>query len=156
MKDKIFKIYPLTITVLGLLLWFIGLLGAEGLKFFTFLYVALFFFAGYASSFMLRGIFVNKEDAVLKRAMFILGGAFLVGFVICFIFVLPLEIENTFKVVVAGVLVALGVATIVSLIFRSPKKWDQGDNEKPGYQTYRERKAQEEQSKKLENNSENE
>ena len=25
MKDKIFKIYPLTITVLGLLLWFIGL-----------------------------------------------------------------------------------------------------------------------------------
>ncbi len=152
MKEKIFKIYPLSITLVALILWFIGLLGVEGLKFFTFLYVALFFFGAYASSFLLRGIFLNNEDAILKRTMFILTGGFLVGFLISLVFVLPIEIENTLKVVVAAILVAVGVAAIISLLFRGSKKWDQGDNEKPGYKNYRERLAEEEKTKTVENN----
>ena len=147
MKNRLFRILPLSISVLGLFFWFLGLVGVEAFSFFTFLYVALFFTGAYSLSFLLRGIFESKEDSILKRTWFIFFGSFLVGFVVCLIFVLPIGEDRTFTTVLAGVLIALGVASILSLLFRGPNKWDKGDNEKEGYMNYRERKALEEQEK---------
>jgi len=141
--SRVLRVCPLALTTIAMIIWFIGILGVQALKPFTFIYVALIFFCAYSISFLLRAIFENKDDAILKRTWLIMMGSFLVGFFICLIFALPLNIDVTVGTVISGVLVALGVAVTLSLIFRGPKKWDEGDNEKEGYKTYRERKAEE-------------
>ena len=144
MKNKLFNICPFAVTVIGLLFWFLKVVGVNAFSGFTFVYVCVFFFGAYAISNILRGILEDKNDPVLKRTWFILGGAFLVGFTVCLIIAIPEAIDLTVKVVISGILLAIGIAVLVSLIFRGPNKWDKGDNENPEYKTYRERKALEE------------
>ena len=56
------------------------------------------------------------------------------------------------KLIMPIIAVVITVALLLGFLAIGGKKWDEGDNQKPGYKTYRERKAEEEQAKSQDEN----
>ncbi len=93
---------------------------------------------------LLDGIFGG--NTVLKKLKVFAGTVLLVICAVCVAFALALP-ENLILPIVAVVLCA---GIVLGVLVTGGKKWDEGDNQKVGYKTYRERKAEEEKKKREE------
>lgn len=88
--------------------------------------------------FVLRGLF-EKSLTFVKKLHVIVGGVLFVAAV--------LALVGTFidtKLVLPIIAIVITVCALLAVLAVGGKKWDTADNEKVGYKTYRERKAEEE------------
>ena len=126
-------------------LWLLSALEVEGLEWFTLGWAATIAAAVLGFAFVGRGLF-GKNAGPLKKMWIFFGAAFLVVAVI----VLACEIAMPHKIVVPIIAIVLAVALLLGFLAVGGKKWDAGDNQKAGYKTYRQRKAEEEARKQNE------
>ena len=92
--------------------------------------------------FILRG-FLDKTLTYVKKFYVLVGAALLIAAV--------LALVGTFietKLVLPIIAIIIAVCALLSILAVGGKKWDTADNEKVGYKTYRERKAEEEKENK--------
>ena len=83
-------------------------------------------------------------NTVLKKFKVFAGTALLVICALCVVFALALP-ENLILPIIA---VVLCVGMVLGVLATGGKKWDEGDNQKVGYKTYRDRKAEDEKKDK--------
>lgn len=88
--------------------------------------------------FILRAFF-DKTLTFVKKFYVLVGAALLVAAVLALVGTL---IEN--KLALPIIAIVITVCALLSILAVGGKKWDTADNEKVGYKTYRERKAEEE------------
>lgn len=88
---------------------------------------------------LLDGIF-ERNVPVVKRFKIFGGAILLIGGVVCAVFACLLP-EN---LVAPIIVLVLAVAVLLGIFATGGKKWDEGDNQKVGYENYHQRKAREE------------
>ena len=94
--------------------------------------------------FLLRGLFA-KNLTFVKKAYILVAAVLFIAAV--------LALVGTFietKLVLPIIAIIITVCALLAILVVGGKKWDTADNEKVGYKTYRERKAEEEKKSKEE------
>ncbi|MGN0805444.1 MAG: hypothetical protein ACI4MC_00275 [Candidatus Coproplasma sp.] len=100
--------------------------------------IAIFAF-GMGVLFIGRGILTKNLISIRKFYVF-LGVLFLVAGVCALIG----TVIQSVAVLLPVIALVLSAGLLISTLFVQGKKWDAGDNQEPGYKTYRERKAEQE------------
>ncbi len=136
-KRGIFTVINLAALVFALLLWVISLADAEALGGFDFAWAAFIATAIWGVSFTVRIFF--EEQVVLKKSWAILAGVFYVTAAGALIGALALK----GKLVLPILCLAAASAALIGSLALGGKKWDEGDNQKPDYKNYYERKEEE-------------
>ncbi len=88
--------------------------------------------------YLLAGLF-SKANPMVRKANLWFGALFLVVTVFCLTWAIAVPkdwIAPLVAIIVTGVL-------FLGVLFTGGRKWDAGDNQKAGYKTYRQRKADE-------------
>ena len=110
---------------------------------FNFSWFALISCAGVFLCFLVRGFSggIYKENRVpFKKFNFLLAGAVAVACVFLVVNIFALKSNLVVPIIV---LIAV-VAVVLGFLMTGGKKWDQADNQKPGYKTYAQREAEKE------------
>ncbi len=141
-KRRLFTLINLAGLVFAALLWVLG--ATDVLPSFGFAWAAFTVSVVWGVSFTVR-VFVEKT-AVMKKSWAILAGVFYLTAAGSLIGALALEGKLVLPIICLTAAVALFVGSLVL----GGKKWDEGDNEKPGYKNYYERKAEAEAAKAAE------
>ncbi len=141
-KRHLFTVINLSALVFAALLWVLG--AADVLPAFGFAWAAFVVSAIWAVSFTVR-VFVEKQ-VIMKKSWTILAAIFYLTSAGSLIGALALEGNLVLPIICLTAAVALLIGSLVL----GGKKWDQGDNEKPGYKNYYERKAEAEAAKAAE------
>ncbi len=136
-KRRLFTIINLAGLVFALLLWVISLAAEDALLGFDFAWAAFIATAIWGVSFTVRVFF--EKDVVLKKSWAILACVFYLAAAGSLIGALALE----GKLVLPILCLAAAAAALISSIVLGGKKWDEGDNQKPDYKNYYERKEEE-------------
>ena len=120
------------------IVWVLSLIFVEAFAWFNLGYGIAFVCAIVGLTF---AIGANKKlDTMTKKAKLALALCFWVIAVVALVFALALP--TTF--VPALVCLVIAIAIVLSVLLVGGEKWDKGDNEKPGYKNYYERKAEQE------------
>ena len=140
---KSFLVSVVFAAFISLVLYVLKLVGVESLDWVT-IYFCLGLVFGLAGLECLMVTIFNFKTLILRKVNAFLAVGFLTGSFIFFATYLGLK---------GYLAIILGAAVIVGLIFiivflRPKEKWDEGDNHKKGYKTYRERIAEEEKQQK--------
>lgn len=120
-------------------LWLLSVLIPEQFGFFNLNWAVVIVCGVSGLALVLRGLFSNKTG-ILKKADIFIGAILLIlaGVSVAFALALPE------KIVWPIIAIVLAAAALLSVLAVGGKKWDEGDNHRVGYKTYRERKAEEE------------
>ncbi len=148
-KRHLFTVINLSALVFALLLWVISIAVPDALPGFDFAWAAFIATAAWGISYTVR-VFV-EEDIMLKKSWTILAGVFYVTATGSLIGALALP----GKLILPILCLAAAVAVLVGSLVLGGKKWDEGDNQKPGYKNYYERKEEERLAKEAEKVVEN-
>ncbi len=140
-KRHLFTVINLAALVFALVLWVISVANPAALPDFSFAWVVFIATAIWGVSFTVRVFF--EKQVILKKSWTILAGVFYVTAAGALIGALALP-KNMILPILC---LAAGIALLVGSLVLGGKKWDQGDNEKPGYKTYYERKEEERRAK---------
>ncbi len=140
-KRHLFTVINLAALVFALLLWVISIADPDLMKGFDFAWAAFIATAIWGVSFTFRVFF--EEEIVLKKSWTILAGIFYVTAAGALIGALALK----GKLILPILCLAAAVALLIGSLVLGGKKWDEGDNQKPGYKNYYERKEEERQAK---------
>ncbi len=134
-KKHLFTIINLVGLVFALVLWVLSATGA--MPNFSFAWVVFIATAIWAVSFTVR-VFCEKQ-VILKKSWTILAAVFVVVAAIALICALTVP----GKAILPIICLAAAVAALIGSLVLGGKQWDLGDNQKPGYKTYYERKEEE-------------
>jgi hypothetical protein len=85
----------------------------------------------------------KKLDVLMRKSKVLLAVSFWIVGAIALVFAISLL--ATF--IPALICLVIAVAIVSSVLVTGGEKWDKGDNQKPGYKNYYERKAEEEANK---------
>ncbi len=140
-KRHLFTIINLSALVFALLLWVISVADPDLMKGFDFAWAAFIATAIWGVSFTVRVFF--ETDIMLKKSWTILAGVFYLTAAGALIGALALE----GKLILPILCLTAAVAVLVGSLVLGGKKWDEGDNQKPEYKNYYERKEEERQAK---------
>ncbi len=143
-KRHLFTIINLSALVFVALLWVIDVAAPTALPFFNFAWAAFLLTAIWGVSFTVR-VFVEKQT-IMKKSWTILATVFYVTAAVSLISALALP----GKLVLPILCFAAATAVLIGSLVLGGKKWDEGDNQKPGYKNYYERKAEAEVQKTAE------
>ncbi|MBR6773886.1 MAG: hypothetical protein IKM16_04380 [Clostridia bacterium] len=144
-------VYKLIIGIVGVcsaVMWLIGAITGGVLGFFT-LGWAIAVFSGITGLVFVIRAFLDKTNVQLKR-FYVYFGCALIG--VCVFAVIGELFVVQDKLIMPIIAVVITVALLLGFLAIGGKKWDEGDNQKPGYKTYRERKAEVEQAKSQDEN----
>ena len=144
-------VYKLIIGIVGVcsaVVWLIGAITGGVLGFFT-LGWAIAVFSGITGLVFVIRAFLDKTNVQLKR-FYVYFGCALIG--VCVFAVIGELFVVQDKLIMPIIAVVITVALLLGFLAIGGKKWDEGDNQKPVYKTYRERKAEEEQAKSQDEN----
>lgn len=144
-------VYKLIIGIVGVcsaVMWLIGAITGGVLGFFT-LGWAIAVFSGITGLVFVIRAFLDKTNVQLKR-FYVYFGCALIG--VCVFAVIGELFVVQDKLIMPIIAVVITVALLLGFLAIGGKKWDEGDNQKPEYKTYRERKAEEEQAKSQDEN----
>ncbi len=136
-KKFLFGLVICLMIVAVAVLWLLSALGVAEMQWFTLGWAVTIATAILGIAFILRGV-IGRTAVPLKRLWIFFGAAFLVVAVIT----LACEIAMPAKIVAPIIAVVLAVALLIGFLAAGGKKWDTGDNQKVGYKSYRERKAE--------------
>ena len=148
-KKFLFGFVVCLLIVVIAVLWLLSAVGVAGMEWFTLGWAATIAAGVLGLAFIGRGLF-GKFAGPLKKLWIFFGAGFLVVAVIT----LACEIALPGEIVMPIIAVVLAVALLVGFVAVGGKKWDTGDNQKAGYKTYRQRKAEEEARRQEEENKE--
>ncbi len=148
-KKFLFGFVVCLLIVVIAVLWLLSAVGVAGMEWFTLGWAATIAAGVLGLAFIGRGLF-GKSAGPLKKLWIFFGAGFLVVAVIT----LACEIALPGEIVMPIIAVVLAVALLVGFVAVGGKKWDTGDNQKAGYKTYRQRKAEEEARRQEEENKE--
>ncbi len=140
-KRHLFTIINLSALVFATLLWVIDVAAPTAMPGFNFAWAAFIATTIWGVSFIVR-IFFEKQ-VVLKKSWAILAGMFFLMAAGSLIGALALPS----KLILPILCFTAAVSVLLGSLIVGGKKWDQGDNEKPGYKNYYERKAEAEAKK---------
>ncbi|MDL2292188.1 hypothetical protein LJC17_01145 [Acholeplasma sp. OttesenSCG-928-E16] len=87
---------------------------------------------------LVQAFTTKKEEIQLKKGFSWLGISFILGGALL---IINAVIENGTRFYIPIIVLAIGLAALISTLVSFKKKWDQGDNQKEGYMNYYERKA---------------
>ncbi len=146
-KRHVFTVINLAALVLAAILWVVDVATPEAMPSFNFAWAAFVATSVWAASFTVRIFF--EEQVVLKKSWAILAGVFFVAAAGSIIGALALD----GNLVLPIICLAVAAALLIGSVALGGKKWDEGDNQKPGYKNYYERKAEEEAKKAEEKSS---
>ncbi len=138
-KRHLFTVINLAALVFAALLWVLGV--ADVLEGFTFAWASFIATAIWAVSFTARVFF--EKQTVMKKSWTILAAVFYLTAAGSLIGALALP----GKLVLPIICLTAAVALLIGSLVLGGKKWDEGDNEKPDYKNYYERKAETEAAK---------
>ncbi len=138
MKRHVFTLVNIVAFVFAAMLWVISVAVPEVMGGFDLAWAGFIVTALWAISFTVRVFF--EKQIILKKSWTILAVVFYMAAAGCIIGALALP----GKLVLPIVCLALGVAVLIASLVLGGKKWDEGDNQKPGYKNYYERKAEKE------------
>ena len=138
-KKFLFGLIVCVMIVAVAVLWLLSALGIEAMQWFTLGWAVTIAAGVLGIGFVGRGVF-GKSAVPVKKLWIFFGAAFLVVAVIT----LACEIAMPSEIVMPIIAVVLSVALLIGFLAVGGKKWDTGDNQKAGYKSYRERKAEEE------------
>ncbi len=136
-KRYLFTIINVSALVFAALLWVISVASPDLMPGLGFAWCVFIATAIWGVSFTVR-IFFEKQT-VLKKSWAILAGAFYVAAAGALIGALALE----GKLILPILCLTAAIALLVGSVALGGKKWDEGDNEKPGYKNYYQRKEEE-------------
>lgn len=120
---------------------------AAAMEWFTLGYAVVIVAGWLGVAFILRGLF-GSLSAPLKKLSIYFGATFALVAIVALIGELAIKSD---KLVLPIIAVVVTVALLLGYIAVGGKKWDAGDNQKPGYKNYYERKAAEEKKEKEDN-----
>ncbi len=149
MKSNMLKILAAVAFVLAALLWVLATVIPDTPDWFNFAFAVFVLSLCWGVLLIAGG--VKADRPAVKKAIFVGGGMLLVfaAFMAVVAFALPLI---TWLPVV---FLALAVAVFISVLLMGNAKWDEGDNEKPGYKTYRQKLEEKEAAQKAAKEAEN-
>lgn len=124
------------------LLWLLSVVAPDAFGWYNFSFAIAVVFAIWGASFIVKG--VTGDDSVATKKANVLFGAILA---VIALIALPFAIAIPTNVIPPLVCVTVALIAFISIIATAGKKWDAGDNEKPGYKNYYERKNDENNSK---------
>ncbi len=134
-KRHLFTIINLSGLVFALLLWVIAV-ATDAMPDFDFAWAAFIATAIWAVSFTVRVFF--EEQVVLKKSWTLLASVLYLAAIGALIGALALPGKLVLPIICLTAAASLLIASLVL----GGKKWDEGDNQKPDYKTYYERKAE--------------
>ncbi len=139
MKKKVFfKVGVALIFVAAAVVWLLSVLMPEKFGNIDLGWVIAVACGLLGAMFILRA-FLDKTLTFVKKFYVLCGAALLVAAVLALVGTL---IES--KLALPIIAIVITVCALLSVLAVGGKKWDTADNEKVGYKTYRERKAEEE------------
>ncbi len=141
-KRYLFGVINLAILVFALILWVVDV--AADVAGLNFAWIACIATAGWGASFLVRVFFEKQIE--LKKSWAILAGVFFVAAAGCLLAALALD----GKLALPIICLAAAGSLLLGSIALGGKKWDEGDNQKPEYKNYYERKAEAEAKKQAE------
>jgi hypothetical protein len=147
-KSFVYKLIIGIVAVCSAVLWLIGTIAGEVLGWFT-LGWAIALFSGITGLVFIVRAFLDKTNVQLKR-FYVYFGCALIG--VCVFAIIGELFVVQDKLVMPIIAVVVTVALLLGFVAIGGKKWDEGDNQKEGYKTYRERKAEEQQSNSQDEN----
>lgn len=143
-KNTIFKIIIGLVILAAAVVWLLSVLLPEQFKNVKLSWVLAAAFAVIALVFLFKGLLV-KGLTFVKKLNIIVGGIFIVAAVLALV-----DQFIAAKLVLPIIAVVVALCGLLCVIAVGGKSYDTADNEKVGYKTYRERKAEEEAAEKLE------
>ncbi len=135
-KRLIFRVVNLIAVVLAAILWVISAVDAEALGGFNFGWAAFIITGVWAISYTVRAC--TEKDVVMRKTWLILAVTFYITAAGSLIGALAMPS----KLVLPIICLVAAVAVLIGTLVLGGKKWDEGDNEKPDYKNYYERKAE--------------
>ncbi len=130
------------IAIVAAVLWLFSAILPEQMGGFNFGWAVFVFCIGAGIAFLVRGFVIEKEITLRKLSVY-----FGAALIIVALAVMVGELALSGNIIFPIIAVVLAVAFLLGFIALGGKKWDAGDNQQPGYKTYRERKAEEEAAK---------
>lgn len=124
--------------LIAAILWLLSVVLSEQFGFFN-LNWAFVMICGVAGLCLIIGAITAEQMVAMKKLKLFVGAMLLVAAAVSMVFALTLP-ENYIWPIVAVICTAAG---LISVCVTGGKKWDEGDNHKPGYKDYRTRKAEE-------------
>ncbi len=149
-KRYLFSLINLAALLLGAILWVVDVASPTAMPNFNFAWAAFIVTAIWGVSFTVRVFF--EKQTVLKKSWVILAAVFYLAAAGSLIGALALP----GKLVLPIICLAMAAALFVGSLVLGGKKWDEGDNQKPDYKNYYERKAEEEAKNAEQENTDNE
>ncbi len=143
-KKQIFTIVNLAALVFVAILWVISVAVPNSLPGFSFAWASLIVTGVWGISYTAR-VF-TEEQAMMKTTWAIVAGIFYLAAAGSLIGALALPDSLVLPIICLAAAIALFVGSLVL----GGRKWDEGDNQKPGYKNYFERKAEKEAQKAAE------
>ncbi len=143
-KRHLFTVVNLAILVFAAILWVVDVAAPSAMPGFNFAWVVCIATGLWGVSFLIR-VFV-EDQVVMKKSWTILAVVFFVAAAGALIGALALP----GKLVLPIICLAAAAAVLLGSLVLGGKKWDEGDNQKPGYKNYYERKAEAEAQKAAE------
>ncbi len=151
MKNKhVFTLINVAALVLGAILWVIDVATPTAMPRFNFAWAALIVTAIWGVSFTVRVFF--EKQTVLKKSWTIVAAVCYVAAAGSLIGALALPS----KLILPILCLAVAASLLIGSLVLGGKKWDEGDNQKPDYKNYYQRKAEEEAKKAAEEQTPNE
>ena len=134
-----FQLIAIISVLVAAILWLLSVVVADAFGWFNFAFfvAVVSFFWGIAL--LIDGVSLKDKDVVGKKARIILGALLGALGVVSLVFALELK-EN---LIVPLIIIVVSCAAIIGVFAIRGEKWDKGDNEKEGYQTYLEKKEKE-------------
>ncbi len=139
MKKSLFSLLGIVGTAFGLVLYALSFLKPEQYSYFTLAYMVALISGVWGISFLLKGAFYRK-DVVMQKTRFLVG----IIFVAIAIAALVWGIIIPADLVLPIILIVIAAVIVFIYLFKSRRRWDEGDNHDKGYKNYYERKAEEE------------
>lgn len=138
-KNIIFKVLVCVLFLTVSILWLLSAVMPDAFGGLNLAWLIAIFAFGMGILFIGKGV-LTKDLISIRKFYVFLGVIFVVAGVCALIGTVIKSVAIALPVVA----LVLSAGLLISTLFVRGKKWDAGDNQEPGYKTYRERKAEQE------------
>lgn len=142
-KNFLFKLLIGLIILAGPVLWLLSLIIPDTFGWFNLSYAVALVSGGVGLLLLLKGVF-KKDNVIFKKANIWLG----MGLLVVTLFSIASAIALPDNWIAPIICIMAALAIVLGIIGTGGKKWDTADNQKAGYKSYHQRKAEEEKNNK--------
>ena len=142
-KNFLFKLLCGLIILAAPVLWLLSMVMPETFGWFNLSYAVAMISLGIGLLLIIKGVF-NRNNVIYKKFNIWLG----IGLLIVTLLSIASAIAIPDNWIVPIICIMLAAGLVLGILATGGKKWDTADNQKVGYKTYHQRKAEEEKNNK--------